>query len=100
MRNNLAYDSINEVVQNGIELSRSNYNSFSEEQFKIWFDYSTRVLDMLSGTVYGRTPRYIEPSIQINYLRLSIQLMNPNIPAIQKLIACLDYLIEVLKYIK
>ena len=97
MRNNIAYDSLNEVVKMGLELLNKYHNELTEDLFKIWFDYSIKVLDMLSG--YNRFSKSIDPSIQINYLRLAIQLASPYLTATQKLTSCLNYLIEVMNRI-
>ena len=94
MSANIAYDAIKDIVDIGIEILREDDRrkvSRLDREFDIWFDYSNRMLDRFS--------RHIDPSIQTNYLRLAVKLMGPNLDGKQKLSACLNYLIESLKYV-
>ena len=86
MRNDIAYNSIRDVVQAGLVLAGTS-SGISDNQFMMWFVYSSNALDS----------KYINPSIYTNYLRL--QLLTPNATASQKLNACLIYLLEVMKTI-
>ena len=85
MRNKPAYNTIKDMVELGFTLSDTNPD-LSNDEFNLWFTYSSNVLDGLS--------RSLTPSIYNNYLRL--RLMIPNATAPQKLNACLVYLAAVM----
>ena len=88
-----AYESINDVIKAGFDILHENQGNAREEQHKIWFDYSSKTLERLSRS------NWMDPSIEMNYLRLATKLIGNNMTPSQKISACLNYLIEVLPYV-
>lgn len=89
MRSSRVYNSIKDIVQAGFTLLEANSNDLNNDQFLLWFAYSSSELERVSKSY--------NPSIYTNYLRLQILVSNSS--ASQKLNACLIYLVEVMKSI-
>jgi len=84
-----AYKTIKELVEDGLNVIRGNS---TDMQMNNWLDYSQKFVELAT--------RNLDASIHLNYLRILISLQsNYNMPARQKINACLDYLIEVLEII-
>lgn len=80
------YKKLKDLIQFGLEQMR--IHDLSEEQYLSWLKYSQEFLRIL-------TIDY-NPSIYLNYLKVSLNMSNALQPA-QKIGVCLDYLIGVLR---
>ena len=79
---------INDLVSEG--LKQMSNPALDDDMFKIWLDYSKQVLEI--------STKDYNAAILLNYLRL-IMSIDSQLPPIQKIGICLDYLIGVLRII-
>ena len=79
---------INDLVSEG--LKQMSNPALDDNMFKIWLDYSKHVLEI--------STKDYNAAILLNYLRL-IMSIDSQLPPIQKIGICLDYLIGVLRII-
>lgn len=80
------YKHIHELISDGINLMKD--RNLSDISSEVWIKYSEKVLEL--------TAKDYNPSILLNYLRITSSL-NKHMPPYQKIGACLDYLIRVLQ---
>jgi len=81
----LAFDAISKVIDQGTNLLSPN---LTNEMFDVWFKYSKEILEMVAKD---------NPAIMVNYLNLSISLLQGNMQPYEKLNQCIRYLIDTLK---
>ena len=81
-------DALLEVVDRAIKMLP---NNLDERMFEIWFNYSKEILGLI---VKGGNP-----TILIDYLELSVDLLRKDLPPHYKLKSCIDFLLEVVKKI-
>ena len=94
-----AYNGIKELIEDGLKTVRSNpYNHLSgyvnttNVSAETWLRYSDKFVEL--------STKNLDSSIHLNYLRLLLSLQrNYNMPIVQKVNACLEYLLEVLSLI-
>ena len=94
-----AYNGIKELIEDGLKAVRSEpYNHLSSYvnatnvSAETWLRYSDKFVELSTKNLDG--------SIHLNYLRLLLSLQrNYNMSIVQKVNACLEYLLEVLRLI-
>ena len=103
MHNNIykdtAYKGIKELIEDGIKAVRpdpynplSNYVNTTDVNAETWLKYSDKFVEL--------STKNLDSSIHLNYLRLLLSLQrNYNMPIVQKVNVCLEYLLEVLRLI-
>lgn len=84
MGNNISYETIKSVIDTGLTLMRN--PNLTEEQFRIWLDYSQKALNIASKN----------PAFTTNYLNVILATLNQNLLPSQKLSMCIKYLIGIL----
>jgi len=88
----LAYKTIKELVDDGVKVIKPDpSDKYPEISAQKWLEYSERFVEL--------STKNLDRSIYLNYLRLLVSVQRENISVYQKVIKCLDYLIEVLQII-
>ena len=94
-----AYNGVKELIEDGLKAVRpdpynylSNYANTTNVSAETWLNYSDKFVEL--------STRNLDGSIHLNYLRLLLSLQrNYNMSIVQKVNACLEYLLEVLRLI-
>ena len=94
-----AYKGIKELIEDGLKAVSpdpynplSNYVNTTNASAENWLKYSDKFVELSTKNLDG--------SIHLNYLRLLLSLQrNYNMPIVQKVNICLEYLLEVLRLI-
>ncbi len=73
---------VQKVIDQGLELIQVN---LTEEQYKIWLEYSKSMLALASKN----------PNIMMHYMQVILSASNPSLKPYQRISMCLRYLIGI-----